>query len=119
MKMVEYASYPEPSVIPQLETVAEAEALMRELAETHEWVAVFWDRGWGDLGEPLTVTIIVDGNGQQPKALIDGAIYDGLCEAGLIDKNGLQTLKARKLHDFCSPDDRSQIYSAPEIRGRS
>jgi hypothetical protein len=112
--MVEYASYPEPSIIPQLETAAEAEALMQELAQTNEWVSVFWDRGWGDSGQPLEITIIVDGNGQMPKALIDKEIYDGLREAGLIDPNSLQTYKARKLHDFCNPDDRSRVKAADQ-----
>ncbi|HEY2086318.1 MAG TPA: hypothetical protein VGH54_09865 [Mycobacterium sp.] len=111
MKMVEYASYPDPSTIPQLETAAEAEALLQELAQTNEWVSVFWDRGWGDVGTPLEITIIVDGNGQQPKALINAEIYNDLREREVIDRNTLQTYKARKLHDFCNPDDRSRVKS--------
>lgn len=109
MKMVEYPSYPEPSTIPDLETSAEAEAMLQELAQSHEWVSVFWDRGWGDSGQPLEVTIIVDGNGQMPKALINRKIYDDLRERGVISPNSLQTFKARKLHDFCGPDDRSRV----------
>lgn len=109
MKMVEYASYPEKSTIPQLETTAEAEALLQELAQSHEAVSVFWDRGWGDSGQPLEITIIVDHNGQMPKALIDKEIYDDLRQRDLIDENSLVTYKARRIHDFCGPDDRSRV----------
>lgn len=114
MKMVEYASYPKPSTIPQLETPAEAEALLQQLAQGNKWVSVFWDRGWGDVGNPLEITIIVDGNGQMPKALIDKPIYDDLQARGIIDRNTLQTFKARKLHDFCGPEDRSRVKAADQ-----
>lgn len=106
MKLVEYPSYPEPSTIPELESAAEAEDLLAELGSVHEWVSVFWDRGWGDSGQPLEVTIIVDGNGQMPKALLNREIYEDLLERGVIRDNSLQTFKARKLHDYCSPEDK-------------
>lgn len=113
--MVEYASYPEPSTIPQLETVEETEAMLQELAKDNEMVSVFWDRGWGDAGNPLEITIIVNGNGQMPKALINGEIYDDLRKRGVIDRNSLQTYKARKVHDFCSRWDRSRVKEAGEV----
>lgn len=112
--MVEYASYPASSTIPQLETSAEAEEMLQELAQSNEWVSVFWDRGWGDVGNPLEITIIVDGNGQMPKALIDATIYEDLRQREVIDRNTLQTYKARKLHDFCSSYDRSRVKAADQ-----
>lgn len=99
--------YPDSYEIAVCESAQEAEDLLGELASTHEWVSVFWDRGWGDSGQPLEISIIVDGNGQNPKALLDKEIYRELLDSGVIRPNSLQTFKARKLHDFCSPDDPS------------
>lgn len=105
MKTQTYSGYPDPYEITVCETALEAEDLLAELASTHTWVSVFWDRGWGDSGQPLEVSIIVDGNGQNPKALLDKEIYRDLLARGVIRDNSLQTFKARKLHDYCKDQD--------------
>lgn len=99
MKQQTYRGYPDAYEINVCETTQEAEDLLAELASTHEWVSVFWDRGWGD--SPLEISIIVDGNGQNPKAVISKEIYHDLLDLGAIRTNSLQTFKARKLHDYC------------------
>ncbi|MCW6008707.1 hypothetical protein K1W54_29800 [Micromonospora sp. CPCC 205371] len=90
----------ETATIPTLTTVEDAHAMLRELAETHDWVSVFWDRGWGDSGQPLEISIIVDGNGQQPLAWITADVYRALLDQGIIPANTLKTFKARKLHNY-------------------
>lgn len=107
MRTDTYRGYPDPYEIAVCETTVEAEDMLAELAGTHEWVSVFWDRGWGDSGQPLEVSIIVDGNGQNPKALLSREIYQELLDEGVIRANSLQTFKARKLHDYCSPEDKA------------
>jgi hypothetical protein len=64
---------------------------------------VFWDRGWGDSGQTAEVSIIVDGNGQQPKAHITKSVYTALVDAGTVGENTLMTFKARRIHDFKTP----------------
>lgn len=91
------------ATIPTLTTADEAHALLRELAEAHEWVSVFWDRGWGDSGQKAEIGIIVDGNGQQPKAWITPEVYAELRGQKLIAANSLKTFKARRIHDFKTP----------------
>lgn len=90
--------------IPTLSTVEDATALLHTLAETHEWVSVFWDRGWGDSGQPLEISIIVDGDGQQPKAWITADVYKELRAQQVIGDNTLMTFKARRLHDYKTPE---------------
>jgi hypothetical protein len=82
------------------ETTAEAEALMRRLAKDNEWVSVFWDRGWGDSGQVAEISVIVDHNGQMPKALLTPDIYKELQASNVIRGNTLQSFKARKIHDL-------------------
>lgn len=89
--------------VPTLTTADEAHALLRELAETHEWVSVFWDRGWGDSGQTAEISIIVGGNGNQPLAWITPDVYLELRERKLIAANSLKTFKARRIHDFKTP----------------
>lgn len=89
--------------IPTLATVDDAHNLLRELAETHDWVSVFWDRGWGDNDNPTEISIIVDGDGQQPKAYLTPAAYASLVDQGVVGDNTLMTFKARRSHDFKTP----------------
>lgn len=91
------------TLVPTLTTVDETAATLTELAKTNEWVSVFWDRGWGDSGQTAEITIIVDGNGQQPKAHITADVYRALLDAGTIHPNSLNTFKARRLHDYKTP----------------
>lgn len=105
MKQQTYSGYPDAYEIDVCETTQEAEDLLAELGSVHEWVSVFWDRGWGDSGQVAEISVIVDGNGQNPKALIDDVIYRELLDLGAIRPNSLQTFKARRLHDYRSPED--------------
>lgn len=89
--------------IPTLTTVATATAMLNDLAQTHEWVSVFWDRGWGDSGQVAEISIIVDGNGQEPKAWLIHDVYNQLRADGVIAANSLKTFKARRIHDFKTP----------------
>lgn len=91
------------TTIPTLTTTEDATNLMAELAASNEWVAVFWDRGWGDSGQPVDISIIVDGDGQNPKAWITPDVYTELLKQHTIAPNSLQTFKARRIHDFKSP----------------
>lgn len=88
---------------PTLTTTHGARTMLDHLAETHEWVSVFWDRGWGDSGEKAEISIIVDGNGQQPKAWITPEVYKDLRERGIVQPNSLKTFKARRVHNFKTP----------------
>lgn len=91
------------TTIPTLETTEAATAMLRGLAESHEWVSVFWDRGWGDA--PLEISIIVDGNGQHPKALITPDVYQELRDQKVIPANTLKTFKKRRLHNYKTPPE--------------
>lgn len=93
------------TTVPTLTTTDDAITFMNELAETNDWVSVFWDRGWGDSGQVAEISIIVDGNGQQPKALITAEVYAKLLRDGVIPPNSLRTYKARRLHDFKTPPE--------------
>jgi hypothetical protein len=95
--------------IPTLTDVVDAEDLLRELAETHEWVSVFWDRGWGASGQVAEISIIVDGDGQQPKARITKSVYAALVDAGTVGENTLMTFKARRIHDFKTPPKQETV----------
>jgi hypothetical protein len=104
----------ETATVPTLSTVDDAHSLLRELAETHDWVSVFWDRGWGDSGQPLEISIIVDGNGQQPKAFITADVYEALRQQEIIPANTLKTFKARSLHNFkmVEPEETAESTSS-------
>jgi len=69
--------------IPTITIETLAVAKMKELAETHEWVSVFCDRGWGDHGEVAEISIIVDGNGQKPIAYLSTEVYRSSVNRGL------------------------------------
>lgn len=99
--------------IPTLGTPSMAIAQLELLRKEHEWVSVFWDRGWGDSGQPLEISIIVDGNGQKPIAWITKEVYKELLATGVIEPNTLQTFKARRLHDFQPEiDDETKLEEA-------
>ena len=85
---------------PTLADIAEAVDLMAALSERYEWVAVFWDRGWGDSGQKAEISIIVDGDGQMPLAWLTPELYADLLNCRAIAPNSLHTFKARRLHDF-------------------
>lgn len=85
---------------PTLTSVEDALALMARLAERFDWVAVFWDRGWGDHGESAEISIIVDGNGQMPYAYLTTDLYKELRGRKLIAENTYGGYKARRVHDF-------------------
>jgi hypothetical protein len=86
-----------------IDTTADAVALLNELAESHDWVSVFWDRGWGDHGQTAEISIIVDGNGQKPHAHLTPAVYQALVADKVVGENTLMTYKARRVHDFKTP----------------
>jgi hypothetical protein len=89
--------------IPTLTTVEDAHAKLRELAEHHEWVSVFWDRGWGDSGQTAEISIIVNGNGQEPLAWLTAEVYRALRDQRTVGENTLMTYKKRRVHDFKAP----------------
>lgn len=94
------------TLVPTLTTVDEAVSTLRDLAETNEWVSVFWDRGWGDSGQETEITIIVDGNGQQPKAHITADVYQALLDAGhhpVEQPQHVQGSPAARLQDPAAP----------------
>lgn len=92
--------------VPTLGTPSMALGMLELLRKDHEWVSVFWDRGWGDHGEKAVISIIVDGDGQKPLAYITKSVYKELLADGTIEPNTLQTFKARRLHDF-RPEERA------------
>lgn len=84
--------------IPELDARA-AKALMQKVFDTETLdVAVFVDRGWGN--SPLAITIIKNGDGQNPIASLSKNTYQELLNAGVIAPNNLQTYKARQNHQF-------------------
>jgi hypothetical protein len=91
------------TTIPTLTSYHEAVDLLHEIGRAHEWVSVFWDRGWGDSGQRAEISIIADGDGQEPKAWITGEVYRELLDAGTIAPNSYGGYKARRLHDFKTP----------------
>jgi hypothetical protein len=101
--------------IPTLTTTDEALAFMRDLAETHDWVSVFWDRGWGDSGQVAEISVIVDGDGQQPKAYLTAEVYKQLRADRSIPENTLKTFKARRLHDFKTPPEPEPTVTANDV----
>lgn len=91
------------TAVPTLTTIEDAHALLRTLAETHNWVSVFWDRGWGDSGQVAEISIIVGGNGQQPLAFVTPDVYRDLLGQKIVEGNSLKTFKARRVHNFKTP----------------
>lgn len=87
-----------PADPPTIDDPGAARAVLAALAVDHEWVSVFWDRGWGD--SPLEISIITDGDGQNPHALITTDVYDALRDHGDIEPNSLRTFKKRKVHNY-------------------
>jgi hypothetical protein len=104
----------EKASIPTLTTVDEAAALLNELAETYDWVCVFWDRGWGDSGQIAEISIIADGDGQNPKARITDDVYNGLRQQKVIQPNSYVGFKKRRLHDFknVQPEPSHEVLAA-------
>lgn len=86
--------------IPTLDTAEAATSFLAGMATRYEWVSVFWDRGWGDSDQKLEITVIQDGDGQLPLARVTPDVYRELRESGVIARNSLQTMKARRLHDY-------------------
>jgi hypothetical protein len=89
--------YPQERPVPVVDFDA-AVAMMA--ARTEEHVDVFWDRGWGDGDEPLMISIIVSGDGQNPIGFVARDTYDRLRSEDVVGPNGLRTMKARRLHPF-------------------
>lgn len=82
-------------------TVDQAKTVLDQLAADHEWVSVFWNRGWGD--SPTDISIIVDGDGQNPRAQITRDVYTTLVSNQVIGANTYVGFKARRIHDYKAP----------------
>lgn len=97
----------ETTTVPTLTTVEDATAFLIKLAEGDNWVSVFWDKGWGD--SPLRISIIVDGNGQEPKAYITADVYRALVGTRAVGKDSYGGHKKRRIHDYVAlmPTERS------------
>lgn len=92
--------------MPEISTIAtvdEAKAFLDKLAQDNDWVSVFWGRGWGDSGQKAEISVIVGGNGQDPKAYLTDEVYRSLLADEVIPPNSLKTFKARRLHDYKEP----------------
>jgi hypothetical protein len=76
----------------------EAIQLMESLIQKTNDVGVFLNKGWGD--SSLEITIIINGDGQNPLASINYDTYTKLLDSKIIGPNCLQTFKARKFHPF-------------------
>lgn len=85
---------------PTLTTVAEATVLLDRLAGQHEWVYVFWDRGWGDSGNRTDITICVNGNGDMPYAYLTRDAYRALVDQRIVESDSYGGHKARRVHDY-------------------
>lgn len=88
-----------------LTTLAEAHDFLRHLAadDAHEYVSVFWDRGWGNSVDPAEISVIVDGDGQNPKAYLTADVYRQLVAEKVVGANVYVGGKARRTHDFKAP----------------
>ena len=89
--------YPEKRQVPVVDL---DQALVMMAAHADKDPGVFWDRGWGDDGELPMISIILDGDGQNPIGFITRDTYDLLLEDKRIGPNGLHTFKARRWHAF-------------------
>jgi hypothetical protein len=70
--------------IPTLATVTDAETLLDQLAAQHEWVSVFWDKRGRHTPE---ISIIVDGEGQEPKAWITEDVHRSLISSDAVGED--------------------------------
>lgn len=95
----------ETNTVPTITTVEDAHSLLKQLADSHDWVSVFWDRGWGDSGQKAEISIIVDGNGNDPKAMITTDVYRALLNQKIIGTDCYAGFKARRDHDFKTPPE--------------
>lgn len=86
--------------IPTLSYVTDAKQLLEELADNHDWVSVFWDKR--DRRTP-EISIIMDGDGQQPKAHITKEVYAALVDSGTVGEDTYSGFHARRIHDFKTP----------------
>jgi hypothetical protein len=89
--------------IPTISSVEEATDTLHTLAHDHDRVSVFWDRGWGDSGQTADITIMVDGNGNDPKVRITDEVYRTLIAENIIGGNTYGGFKKRRIHDFKTP----------------
>lgn len=101
--------------IPTLDTPEAARTLLDDLAKSHDWVSVFWDRGWGDGGQTAEISIIVDGNGQEPVAWLTSDVYRTLVADKTVAANSLKTFKARRVHDYKTPSPAEPEVSANDV----
>ncbi len=84
--------------IETITSAAEAASLMAKLANRFDDVGVFHDRGWGSA--PLEISIIVDGSGHTPIALLTEDVYGELFDQNMIGPNILHTAKVRRFHAY-------------------
>lgn len=81
-------------------TIDQAITTLDNLRAQHDDVGVFWDRGWGDNDETADISIIVDGDGQQPHARINATVYALLVDRQIIDADSYIGFKARRIHAY-------------------
>ncbi|HEY6115905.1 MAG TPA: hypothetical protein VI172_08105, partial [Candidatus Dormibacteraeota bacterium] len=81
-------------------TVADAESMLADLRTRYEEVDVFWDRGWGDSGQTADISIVVDGNGNEPHAKLTADVYRDLVADGIVEKNAYVGFKKRRWHAY-------------------
>jgi hypothetical protein len=86
--------------IQTLTAVTAAEAALNGLAEGHDWVSVFWDKR--DRRTP-EISIMVDGDGQDPKAYLTKEVYAALVDQRIVGENTYAGFHARRIHDFKTP----------------
>lgn len=86
--------------ITTLTTVADATAHLETLANEHEWVSVFWDSR--DRRTP-EISIMVDGDGQNPTARLSREVYAALVDSGVVGDDTYGGFHNRRIHDFKTP----------------
>jgi hypothetical protein len=70
------------------------------LAEQLKNPMIFWDKGWGDVGDSLQISLIDDGNGQKPFCFLTRETFDEIQKDGLLHNNSYIGFKARRIYDF-------------------
>ncbi len=88
--------------IATISTVEEATTTLETLSRDHEWVSVFWDKR--DRSTP-EISIIVDGDGADPKAWITRDVYADLVAQRVVSEDTYAGFHARRIHDFKSPPE--------------
>lgn len=84
---------------PKVLDYAAAAALMHKIFEKQTLdVSVFVDGGWGD--RPTNISIIADGDGQNPLAYVSKETYERLQASRVIGQNNLRTYKSRFNHPY-------------------